>query len=145
MANLDLLQEPRVFPPKLFYPIVWFLTLALSLYGIIFTPFGGGALYIWIVIGLVAVWQVWTIRWVQVDERGIRARNILQRGGELRWDEIAVFHEEDVALNKRVYSIIDVANSGTDGARPTRIRITSDQVGFDMLREIIRAAVPKKV
>jgi hypothetical protein len=144
MPSLAVLDKPQTFPPKMFYPIVWMVTLALALYGLIFTPDPGPALFIWLAIGVVAVWQIWTIRWVQVDAEGIRIRNILQRGRELHWKEITTFHEEDVALNKRVYSIIDISNAlPPDARRAIRIRITSDQVGFDALREIIREAVPK--
>jgi hypothetical protein len=142
MPNLSVLDEPRTFPPKMFYLIIWMVTLAFAVYGIIATPYGG-ALAIWSTIGAIAIWQLWTLRWVQVDNEGIRIRNIARRGRELHWEQITVFREENITFNRRVYSIIDLSNEGLEGVtRPTRIRLTSDQTGFDTLQKIVHEAVP---
>jgi hypothetical protein len=142
MPNLSVLDEPRTFPPKMFYLIIWLVTLAFAVYGIIATPYGG-ALAIWSTIGAIAIWQLWTLRWVQVDNEGIRMRNIAQRGRELHWDQITTFREENITFNRRVYSIIDLSNEGYEGVtRPTHIRLTSDQTGFETLKQIVHEAVP---
>jgi len=145
MPALAILEEPRTFPPKRFLLIVWIITIVVALYGIIATIGNGRISIIWLVISVVAFWQLWTIRWVQVDNEAIRIRNIFQRGRELRWDAITRFHEEEVHLNKGSYSLLRLSNEGgADISRPTRIDITSDQIGFDMLRDIVREAAPKQ-
>lgn len=134
------LDTPRVFPPKMFYLIVWLATLALSMYGMLATPEENIAGYIWLIISAVAAWQVWTTRWVQIDSEGIRVRNILHRGRALQWSQVSRFHEEEVRLNKGTYVLIRLSNegSGEPPLRPTKITITSDQIGFDTLRELIK-------
>src|SRR5438270_205394 len=128
MSNLAVLGESRTFPPKIFYLLVWLATLVLTLYGIFATPDPGPILFVWIGVAAVAVWQLWTIYWVRIDGEGIRVNNILQRTWRLRWDEITTFHEEDIKLNKRVYSIVDLSNKPPEGkSSGTNIRLTSDQ------------------
>lgn len=140
MPGLAILDTPRVFPPKMFYLVVWLATLALSMYGMLVTPSENLAIYVWLIISAVAAWQVWTTRWVQIDSEGIRVRNILHRGRELQWGEIRRFHEEEVRLNKGAYVLIRLSNenAGEPALRPTKITITSDQIGFDSLRELIK-------
>lgn len=140
MPGLATLDTPRVFPPKMFYLIVWLATLGLSMYGMVATPGDNIAVYIWLIIAAVAAWQVWTTRWVQIDSDGVRVRNILHRGRQLDWRQISRFHEEEVRLNKGTYVLIRLSNEGANETplRPTRITITSDQIGFDTLRELIK-------
>ncbi|MEO5931671.1 MAG: PH domain-containing protein [Candidatus Kapaibacterium sp.] len=146
MAQLSILQTPLTFPPKRFLLIVWVATLVVSLYGFTVTLIGGEVVYVWMGIGIVAVWQLWTIRWVQVDNEGIRVKNVFQRGRELRWEEVTRVHEEEVRLNKGAYAILRLANSGTTaGRRAVKIDITSDLKGFDALRDIVHQAVPKDI
>jgi Bacterial PH domain len=144
MSKLAILEQPIVFPPKRFLLIVWVLTLSFAIYGFIATPHTRGAIYVWIVIGGVAIWQLWTLRWVQVDRDGIRTRNIFQRGRGLRWEEVTRFHEEEVHLNKGTYAVLFLSNEGSAGGRRTKISLTNDQVDFNSLREIVRESVPKK-
>lgn len=144
MANLAVLQEPRIFPPKRFLLIVWIVTLLLAVYGLIATPGEEMVIYVWLIIAVIAFWQVWTLRWVEVDNEAIRVRNIFQRGRELRWEEVTRFHEEEVRLNKGSYVLLLLSNEGAkDQQRPIKISLTSDQVGFETLREIIREVAPK--
>jgi hypothetical protein len=145
MSDLAMLAEPRTFPPKRFLLIVWIITLVVALYGIVATLGNGRVSIVWLAISIIGFWQLWTIRWVQVDNEGIRIRNIFQRGRELRWDQITRFHEEEVRLNKGAYSLMRLSNEGAGAPRPTRIDITSDQIGFDILRDIVREAAPKNI
>ncbi len=146
MSGLATLDTPRVFPPKMFYLVVWLATLALSAYGLLVTPSENLAIYVWLIICGVASWQVWTTRWVQVDEEGIRVRNILHRGRELQWEMITRCHEEEVRLNKGTYVLIRLSNEvpGEPLPRPTKITITSDQIGFETLRELIRQGMKER-
>lgn len=143
MTKLALLEEARTFPPKRFLLIIWMATLAIAIYGLIATPREEGALYVWLGIGAVAFWQVWTLRWVQVDNQAIRVRNVFQRGRELRWDQVRRFHEEEVRLNKGIYTVLMLSDENAEGGRrPTRIKLTDDQVNFEMLRDIVRQMAP---
>ena len=144
MTGLAILDEARIFPPKRFLLIVWSITLLIAIYGSIATPGSRGALYVWITIGAVAFWQLWTLRWVEVDQEGIRIRNIFRQGRGLRWEEITRFHEEEVRLNKGTYAAILLSNEGNTD-RPTKISLTNDQQDFSTLREIVREAVPKGI
>jgi hypothetical protein len=144
MTKLAILEQPIVFPPKRFLLVVWGLTLAIAVYGFIATPNTRGAIYVWIVIGTVALWQVWTLRWVEVDSEGIGVKNIFGQGRRLRWEEVTRFHEEEVHLNKGTYAVLLLSNEGQAGAgRIKKISLTNDQLDFARLREIIREAVPK--
>ena len=119
-------------------------TLAIALYGLIATPGTKGAMYVWLVIGAVAFWQIWTLRWVQVDNEAIRVRNIFRRGRELRWSEVRRFHEEEVRLNKGIYTVILLSNEPSSGSkRPVRIKLTDDQIDFQTLRDIVREMAPR--
>ena len=143
MSDLAILAEPRTFPPKRFLLIVWIITLVVALYGLVVTLGNGRVSIVWLAISVIGFWQLWTLRWVQVDSEGIRIRNIFQRGRALRWDQITRFHEEEVRLNKGAYALLRISNEGAGTPRPTRIDITSDQIGFDTLRDIVREAAPK--
>jgi hypothetical protein len=144
MTKLAILEQPIVFRPKRFLLIVWSMTLVLAIYGFIATPHTRGAIYVWIAIGGIAFWQLWTLRWVQVDRDGIRIRNIFGRGRELRWENVTRFHEEEVHLNKGTYAVLLLSNEGQQGIRrTTKISLTNDQVDFPALREIVRESVPK--
>lgn len=150
MPNLAILEEPRTFPPKKFLLGLWGVTLLVALYGIIITPMIGGwalgPLSVWVVISGIAFWQIWSVRWVQVDNDGIRMRNLFRRGRELRWADVKEFHEEEVRLSKRPYIIIHLSNRGGEGVvRITKIQLTNDQVEFEMLRQIVREAVPQQL
>lgn len=69
-------------------------------------------------------------------------RNIFQHGRSLRWEQITQFQEEELPMHKRSYVTIRLSNRGAaDVAAPTRLVVTSDQVGFETLRTIIREAV----
>jgi len=144
MTKLEILEEPRTFPPKRFLLIIWMATFAIAIYGLIATPFSDVAIFVWLAIGAIAFWQIWTLRWVQVDNEGIRVRNIFQRGRKLQWREVSRFHEEEVRLNKGVYTVLLLSNENSAGEnRPTRIKLTDDQSDFQMLREIIREMAPR--
>ena len=145
MVNLSVLEHPRIFPPKRLLLGVWGGTLLLAVYGM-FAAYGGegGAFYVWIGIGFIALWQIWSLRWVQVDSEGIRYKNIFQRGRELRWVEITECREEEVRLSRHPYIVVHLSNEKGEGiTRPTRINLTNDQVGFETLRTIVREAVPR--
>lgn len=142
MTKLAILEEPRMFGPRKFLVVIWFVTLAIAIYGLLETYNAGPALYVWIVVFIVAFWQVWLVRWVQVDADGIRYRNVFRRGRELHWDDITDYHEEEVRLSKHPYVVLHLSNAGT-AQRATRIKLTNDQVGFETLRTIVREAVPK--
>jgi len=144
MSTLAVLDQPRIFPPKRIYIAIWGVTLVVALFGLIVTPYDGRiVVYLWLVVAGAAFWQLWTLYWIQVDGEGIRIRNLAQRGRALRWEEITRFHEEEVRLHKGEYVLLVLSNEPTEaGHRPTKITITSDQIGFDTLRDIVRAAVP---
>lgn len=143
MTRLAILDEPRVFGPRKFLVVIWALTLAVALYGLVETIDAGPALYVWIVVFLVAFWQIWLVRWVQVDAVGIRYRNVFQRGRALRWEEITDYREEEVRLSKHPYIVLHLSNA-SGGVPPTiRMKLTNDQVGFETLRTIVREAVPR--
>lgn len=143
MATLSILDQPRIFPPKRIYLTIWGLTLGVALFGLVVTPYDGRlGIYLWLVVAAAAFWQLWTLYWIQVDNEGIRIRNLVQRGRALRWEEITRFHEEEVRLHKGEYVLLVLSNEPVEsGIRPTKITITSDQIGFDTLRDIVRAAV----
>ncbi len=149
MTKLAFLEERRTFPPKRFLLIVWLATLVISLYGLIATPENRGALYVWLAIGSVAFWQLWTLRWIELDNSGIRARNIFRQGYGLRWEEVTRFHEEEVRLNKGTYAVLLLSNehpttpTRRSEKRPIRIKLTADQADFETLRMLIRQVVPK--
>lgn len=146
MAKLAVLNEPRTFPPNRLLLVVWGVTLLMALFGLITVPLLEPALLFWVAIAVIAFWQVWTTRWVQMDEEGIRTRNIFQRGRQLRWEEITEFREEELPLQKRSYTTIRISNRVPEGsALLTRISITSDQVGFETLRTIVREAIPDEL
>lgn len=144
MTKLAILEEPRTFPPRKFLLIIWLTTLAIAIYGLIATPGTKGAMYVWLAIGAIAFWQIWTLRWVQVDNDGIRVRNIFQRGRELLWSDVRRFHEEEVRLNKGIYTVILISNEPPpESQRLIRIKLTDDQVNFQMLRDIVREMAPR--
>lgn len=142
MPKLAILEEPRTFPPKKVLLFTWGTTLLIALFGIAATPRIGASLMVWSIVALIAFWQFWVLRWVQVDAEGIRMRNLFQRGRALRWDEITEFREEEVRLSKHPYIVLHLSNEGGDGPT-TRINLTNDQVGFETLRTIVREAVPR--
>jgi hypothetical protein len=145
MDRLAVLSEPRTFPPRKFLIFVWGVTLALALYGLIVSVGHGGVIAVWLTIGAIAVWQIWVLRWVQVDVDGIRHRNVFGRGRELKWDEIREYREEEVRLSKHPYVVLHLSNrSAPDERGATRMKLTNDQVGFETLRTIVREAVPKE-
>jgi small-conductance mechanosensitive channel len=144
MTRLAILDEPRMFGPRKFLVAIWTTTLVVALYGLVETFNTAAAQYVWIVIFLVSFWQIWLIRWVQVDADGIRYRNIFQRGRELRWEEITDYREEEVRLSKHPYVVLHLSNASGTTPRPTHMKLTNDQVGFETLRTIVREAVPKK-
>lgn len=144
MTKLVVLEEAHTFPPRTFLLVVWIVTFLFAIFGIIATPGWTVAIYLWSVISVVALWQLWTLRWVQLDNNGIRVQNIFHRARTLRWEEITAFHEQEVQLNKGSYTVLRLSNNGTEGIqRITTITLTNDQVNFTYLREIVRAAVPK--
>jgi hypothetical protein len=143
VTRLAILEEPRTFGPRKFLVVIWALTLAVALYGLVETLASAPALYVWIVVFLVAFWQIWLVRWVQVDAVGIRYRNVFQRGRELRWEEITDYREEEVRLSKHPYIVLHLSNASSGIARPVRMKLTNDQIGFETLRTIVREAVPK--
>ena len=143
MTKLAILEEPRMFGPRKFLVVIWALTLAIALYGLVETVNTGPALYVWIVVFLVSLWQIWLVRWVQVDAEGIRYRNVFHRGRELRWDEITDYHEEEVRLSKHPYIVLHLSNASSGAVRPVKMKLTNDQVGFETLRTIVREAVPR--
>lgn len=143
MTRLAILEEPRMFGPRKFLMVVWALTLVVALYGLIGTEGSTPALYVWIVVFLVAFWQIWLVRWVQVDADGIRYRNVFQRGRELRWDDITDYREEEVRLSKHPYVVLHLSNASSGTRRAVRMKLTNDQVGFETLRTIVREAVPR--
>ena len=133
-------EESRIFPPRMFYLVVWILTLLLALFGSIVSPKPSTIFWVWAGIALIALRQVWVTRWVQVDEEGIRVRNIAQRGRELRWEAISDVQEREVPVRKdRPFRIAKL--KGQMESRPgreTTIVIDSDTAGFDALIEIVR-------
>jgi hypothetical protein len=143
MTRLAILDQPRVFGPRKFLVVIWGLTLVVALYGLVETLNAGPALYVWIVVFVVSFWQIWLVRWVQVDADGIRYRNVFQRGRELRWEEITDYREEEVRLSKHPYIAIHLSNASSGADTPVRMKLTNDQVGFETLRTIVREAVPR--
>jgi hypothetical protein len=143
MAQLEVLQHARIFPPKPFLVAVWIGTLGIAIYGVIVTPAYNGPLLMWSVIAGVALWQLLALRWVQLDNEGIRMRNILQRGRELRWEEITEFREEEVRLSKHPYVVLHLSNMAEGTSPVTRMKLTSDQVEFETLRTIIREGMAR--
>lgn len=144
MTKLATLDEPQIYPPRRFLMIVWIITFLVAIYGIIATPGFTVAIYAWSVISVVAVWQLWTLRWVELNNDSIRTRNIFRHACSLRWDEVTEFKEEEVRLNKGTYTVLRLSNEGTAGVtKPTKIALTNDQQNFTQLRDIVRNAVPR--
>lgn len=153
MPGLAVLEEARVFPPKKTLLVIWGGTLLLSVFGIVVTPIAPGItigpLSFWIAVFLIALWQLTGVHWVQVDNEGIRYKNVFQRGRELPWDQVTEFREEEFSLapsrirNRQPYVILHLSNHGKEGvARAIKMRVTNDQIEFETLRTIVRAAVP---
>lgn len=136
-------DQPRTFPPKMFFLVIWVLTLALALYGVVVSPKPSLIFWIWLAVTLVALRQIWTMRWVQVDAEAIRVRNIAQRGRELRWENVSKIEEQEIAVRKeKSFRIVKVTGEmASRPGRPTTIVVDSDTVGFDVLLEIIRTSV----
>ncbi len=145
MPNLSVLDIPRIFPPKKLLVALWIGTCVIAVYGLIASGSLNGAVVIWAIIAGIAIWQLWTIRWVRVDSEGVRMRNLFQRVRSLRWEDITDFYEEEVRLSKHPYVVLHLSNRRRgEGNQPvTKIDLTSDQVGFETLRAIVREAVPK--
>jgi hypothetical protein len=144
MTHLPVLEQPRTFPPKTFLIVIWSLTLLIALYGAIATPGYAASFFVWVAIAVVGFWQLWCLRWFQLDSEGIRMRNIFQRGRSLRWEEITSFREEEVRLSKHPYVVLHLSNQGAaTGGRVTKIAVTNDQIAFETLRTIVREAVPR--
>jgi hypothetical protein len=143
VTRLAILEEPRTFGPRKFLMVIWALTLAVALYGLVETIGSAPALYVWIVVFIVAFWQIWLVRWVQVDSEGIRYRNVFQRGRELRWEEITDYREEEVRLSKHPYIVLHLSNASSGTPPTVRMKLTNDQIGFETLRTIVREAVPR--
>ncbi len=144
MQNLAILDEARTFPPKRIWLVVWILTLLFALLAIVAAiQTGGHAWIFWGLVAVAALSQIWSTRWVQVDNESIRTRNIFQRGRQMRWDTITSVREEELPLRKKPYVIIRISDAATPPARrATRMKITSDIEGFDLLRGLIRELAP---
>jgi hypothetical protein len=144
MSRLAILDEPRVFGPRRFLVTIWTVTLFIALYGLVASFNVGPAQYVWTGVFIVSLWQIWLVRWVQVDSDGIRYRNVFQRGRALRWEEITDYREEEVRLSKHPYIVLHLSNASSGAPRPTRMKLTNDQIGFETLRTIVREAVPRE-
>src|SRR5688500_2460365 len=127
MTKLAILTEPRMFGPRKFLMVIWGLTLVIAIYGLVETFGAGPALYVWSVVFVVAFWQVWLVRWVQVDADGIRYRNVFQRGRELLWDDITDYREEEVRLSKHPYVVLHLSGTHAGTSRRVRMKLTNDQ------------------
>ncbi len=144
MSKLATLEQPHVFPPRRFLLTIWIFTGVVALYGIIATPGFTFAIYAWMIIVAISLWQLWTLRWVVLDAQGISVRNVFRQGRSLRWEEITNFQEQELQLNKGTYSVLRLSNEGAGGDAPrTRIVLTHDQVNFPMLRDLVREAMAK--
>lgn len=153
MPRLSVLEESRIFPPKKTLLVIWGVTLLFSVFGIVVTPIAPGLtigpLSFWIAVFLISLWQLSGVHWVQVDNDGVRYKNVFQRGRELRWDDVTEFREEEFSLapsrirNRQPYVVLHLSNRGKEGViRPTKMQITNDQLEFETLRTIVRAASP---
>lgn len=138
-----MLDTPRIFPPKKFYLVVWLLTGVLAVFGVIMSPASSIIFWVWLAIAVISVRQVWTTRWVQIDREGIRVRNIVQVGREIRWDAVSKIEEREIPVRKeRSFNLIKVTGEMTSRpGRLTTITVDSDTVGFDELTRIVRAHV----
>lgn len=127
----------------MFFLVIWTLTFALGVYGVIVSPKPSLIFWVWLAIALVASRQIWTMRWVQVDDEAIRVRNIAQRGRELRWEDITKIEEREIAVRKeKSFCIVKVTGEmAWRPGKPTTIVVDSDTVGFDVLLELIRSRV----
>lgn len=141
MSTLASLEQAHTFPPRRFLLFVWITTLLFAIAGLIATPGYTVAIYTWSVITIIAVWQLWTLRWIQLDRQGVSARNIFRHAQLLRWEEITEFKEQEVQLNRGTYSVVRLSNHGAHpaGTRATRITLTNDQSEFVRLRDMLRA------
>ncbi|MCB0714030.1 MAG: hypothetical protein KDD67_17025 [Ignavibacteriae bacterium] len=138
--SLVILEEPRTFPPKMSFLVVWIITFVFGVFGMIVADAWSGAFWLWTVVALVSLRQVWVTRWVQVDSKGIRVRNIAQRGRELFWEDVSDIDEREIPVRKsKSFFVLKV--QGETKYRPgktTTITIDSDIVGFETLREIVQ-------
>ena len=133
-------EEPRTFPPKMFYLVIWIVTFVMAVCGIFFAPKSSIMVWIWAGVALIALRQVWVTRWVQIDRGGIRVRNIAQRGRELQWEAVEEIQEKEVAVRtgKPFRLVKIVGEMSVRPGRRTTITIDSDTVGFDVLLALIR-------
>ncbi|MGE3801370.1 MAG: hypothetical protein AB7H80_10145 [Candidatus Kapaibacterium sp.] len=145
--SLVILEEPQTFPPKMSFLVVWIITLGFGVFGMIVADAWSAAFWLWTVVALVSLRQVWVTRWVQVDNRGIRVRNIAQRGRELYWEDVSDVDEREIPVRKsKSFFVLKV--QGETKYRPgktTTITIDSDIVGFETLREIVQIGARQKV
>ena len=141
--SLVALEEAQTFPPKVYFLVVWVLTFLFALFGVVVSVAWSVAFWIWIVIMGVSFRQIWTTRWIRIDEEGIRSRNFALQGKELSWNAISDVDEREIPVRKdRAFYVLKI--SGTTEAlsdKETTITIDSDTVGFDILRDVIQNVV----
>ncbi|MBS1912795.1 MAG: hypothetical protein JST22_12475 [Bacteroidetes bacterium] len=143
MTQLAALEERHVFPPRRFLVVIWIGTLLIAIIGLIATPGFTVKIYSWGVITVVALWQLWTLRWISVDRDGVTARNIFRYERAIGWNEIVAFQEQTVQLSKGTYTVLRLSKYESPGVTRTKtIALTNDQMNFTLLCDLVRASVP---
>lgn len=140
--SITVLDEPRSFPPKAFYLIVWLATLVFVLVGAFVSRAGSIGFWIWIGIGLVSLRQLWAMKWIRLDMAGIRVRNLFGVSREMTWQNIGRVEDRDIPIRKdRSFSLLTIR--GTISGKEESITVDSDTVGFDVLRQLVLNAAPE--
>lgn len=169
--SLSVLDEPRTFPPKIFFLIVWIGTLLFALFGVAVSRPFSVPFWIWLLVTLVAVRQIWRTQWTRLDRDGMTVRNIFGWKRSLRWTSITRVDLKRIGVRRQgsfsltsmfnggrtqegttpemprrssAFSILTVegVRDGADDGKTTRLVIDSDTVGFETLGELVQGAVP---
>ncbi|MCE2502688.1 MAG: hypothetical protein J4G05_01320 [Chlorobi bacterium] len=144
--SLVALEESRTFPPKMYLLVVWIVTSLFALFGIIVSAAWSIAFWIWTAVLLVSLRQVWATHWIQVDQKGIRVRNLLFHRKEVEWDTITDVNEREIPVRKnKSFFVLKISGEmNVRSSKETTIMIDSDIAGFDILRELIQNVMVSK-
>jgi len=144
--SLVALEESRTFPPKMYLLVVWIVTSLFALFGIIVSAAWSIAFWIWTAVLLVSLRQVWATHWIQVDQKGIRVRNLLFHRKEVEWEKITDVNEREIPVRKnKSFFVLKISGEmNVRSSKETTIMIDSDIAGFDILRELIQNVMVSK-
>jgi hypothetical protein len=134
----------KTFAPKLYYLIVWVLTFLLGLFGVVVSEVFSVAFWVWLVVAIVAIRQIWVTRWVTISDDTIRVRNVVGVEAATEWSSVISWSEREIPVRRERLFII-VKLTGANVKRPDKkltITVDSDTHEFDTVRALIRESVP---